>query len=42
MNYANEKVELESAQINEHDLVTALTAEQLDLIAGGECVVNQL
>lgn len=42
MNQANFQVQINEAQIEEFDSAVALTAEELEFVGGGECVVNSI
>jgi hypothetical protein len=42
MNQANLQVELNEAQVEESNNTIALTAEELQFVGGGECVVNSI
>jgi hypothetical protein len=42
MNQANLQDELNEAQVEESNNTIALTAEELQFVGGGECVVNSI
>lgn len=42
MNQTNLQIELGDAQVEEINNAIALTAEELEFVGGGECVVNSI
>jgi hypothetical protein len=42
MNQANLQIELIESQVEDSSNAIALTAEELEFVGGGECVVNSI